>query len=87
MHRNHEKLLSKQLNYPCPQVLRIDELSIHRGRTKGTNLKAEQKHLLERKFEKEPSIRIAYEFKEELCSILCMRKQKRISCIPLLAKL
>ena len=35
LHKNHAALLREQLNYPCPQVLGIDEHSIHRGRTKG----------------------------------------------------
>ena len=33
LHKNHEKLLCEQLRYPCPQVMGIDEHSIHRGRT------------------------------------------------------
>ena len=191
LHHNHQQLLSEQLNYPCPQVMGIDEHSIHRGRTKGhkfavtladlrnhrvyevfegksskilevnlrrlkgrervkvvcmdlcspfrslmmrlfpnarivadrfhvirlvletfhefckaadpdikwkrgitaalrtkgANLAAKQKLLLESEFDKHPEIRNAYEFKEELCSLLCMREQKRINCIPLLARL
>ncbi len=35
LHRNHEKLLKEQLNYPCPVVLEIDEHSIHRSGTRG----------------------------------------------------
>lgn len=35
LHRNHRSLINEQLNYPCPQVLGIDEHSIHRSRTKG----------------------------------------------------
>ena len=191
LHRNHAKLLAEQLQYPCPQVLGIDEHSIHRGRTKGhkfavtladlrhhrvyevfkgksskvleanlrrlkgrdkvklvcmdlcspfrslimrlfphakivadrfhvirliietfhefckaedpdirwqrgittalrskgSNLKAEQRQILEAEFDRHPAIRTAYEFKEELCSLLCMKEQKRINCIPLLARL
>lgn len=191
LHRNHRKLLREQLSYPCPQVLGIDEHSIHRGRTKrhkfavtladlrhhrvyevfegktskvleanlrrlkgrskvrvvcmdlcspfrslimrlfpnakivadrfhvirlvidafhefckaedpeirwkrgitcalrtkGANLSSEQKLLLEKEFSEHPAIRTAYEFKEELCSLLCMKEQKRKNCIPLLARL
>ena len=56
-------------------------------RTKGANLTAKQKLLLESEFDKHPEIRNAYEFKEELCSLLCMKEQKRKTCIPLLARL
>ena len=191
LHYNHQRLLGEQLNYPCPQVMGIDEHSIHRGRskghkyavtladlrnhrvyevfegkgskvleanlrrlkgrervkvacmdlcspfrslvmrlfpkvkivadrfhvirlvlatfhefckgvdpdirwkrgitvalrTKGGNLKAVQKQLLEREFDQHPAIRTAYEFKEELCAILSMKGQKRTNCIPLLARL
>ena len=191
LHRNHEKLLSEQLNYPCPQVMGIDEHSIHRGRTKGhkfavtitdlrnhrvyevfegkdskileanlrrlkgrdkvkvvcmdlcspfrslvmrlfpnakivadrfhviklvistfhefckaedpnirwkrgitmalrtkgENLTAKQKLLLAKEFALHPAIRTAYEFKEKLCSLLSIKGQKRIACVPLLEQL
>ena len=191
LHRNHEQLLREQLNYSCPQIMGIDEHSIHRGRTKGhkfavtladlshhriyevfegkerktlesnlrrlkgrekvkvvcmdlsspfrsmvmrlfpnakivadrfhvirliiatfhefckvedenirwkrgitgalrtkgENLTNKQKQLLEKEFEQHPAIRIAYEFKEELCSLLNMKNQKKINCIPLIKRL
>lgn len=191
LHRNHEKLLDEQLNYPCPMVMGIDEHSIHRGRTKGAkfavtltdlrhnrvyevfegkepktlegnlrrlkgrekvkvvcmdlsspfrslvqrlfphakivadrfhviklvistfhefckaedpdirwkrgitcalrtkggNLTTKQKQLLQKEFEQHPAIQTAHEFKEELCALLSIKEQKRITCIPLLARL
>lgn len=56
-------------------------------RTKGANLKAGQKQIWERGFEKQPAIRTAYEFKEELCALMSMKAQKRNNCIRLLARL
>ncbi|MDO4751020.1 MAG: ISL3 family transposase [Akkermansia sp.] len=191
LHKNHAALLREQLNYPCPQVLGIDEHSIHRGRTKGhkfavtladlrhhriyevfegkdsknleanlrrlkgrekvkvvcmdlcssfrsmvmrlfpyakivadrfhvirlvmatfhefckaedpdirwkrgitgalrtkgSNLTAKQKELLQKEFAQHPAIQTAHEFKEELCSLLCMNQQKKINCVPLLKRL
>ena len=56
-------------------------------RTKGENLTAKQKQLLQKEFEQHPAIQTAYEFKEKLCSLLSIKEQKRTSCIPLLAEL
>ena len=56
-------------------------------RTKGSNLRAAQKQLLQKEFELHPAIKIAYEFKEELCALLNIKEQKRIKCIPLLTRL
>ena len=189
LHRNHSALLHEQLNYPCPQVMGIDEHSIHRGRTKGhkfavtltdlrhhrvyeifedkspavlkgnlrklrgrqnvkivcmdlsspfrnlvqrlfphakivadrfhvirliidtfhefckaadpeikwkrgitcalrtkgENLRPAQKLILDKKFSQHPAIQTAYQFKEELCSLLNIKERKRDNCIPLLA--
>ena len=191
LHRNHSALLHEQLNYPCPQVMGIDEHSIHRGRTKGhkfavtltdlrhhrvyeifegksttilegnlrklrgrqkvkivcmdlsspfrnlvqrlfphakivadrfhvirliidtfhefckaadseikwkrgitcalrtkgENLRPAQKLVLDKEFSQHPAIQTAYEFKEELCSLLSIKERKRANCIPLLEKL
>lgn len=56
-------------------------------RTKGVNLRPEQKHLLEEEFSRHPAIKTAYEFKENLCSLLNIKERNRINCIPLLEKL
>ena len=56
-------------------------------RTKGGNLTTRQKQLLQKEFEQHPVIQTAHEFKEELCSLLSIKGQKRIACIPLLARL
>ena len=191
LHRNHEKLLDEQLRYPCPQVMGIDEHSIHRGRTKGAkfavtltdlrhhrvyevfegkepktlesnlrrlkgrekvkmvcmdlcspfrslvmrlfpnakivadrfhvikliistfhefckaqdpairwkrgitaalrtkgaNLKANQRQLLQKEFDLHPAIQTAHEFKEELCALLNIKGMNKAACVPLLARL
>ena len=191
LHRNHSALLHEQLNYPCPQVMGIDEHSIHRGRTKGhkfavtltdlrhhrvyeifegkstavlegnlrklrgrqnvkivcmdlsspfrnlvqrlfphakivadrfhvirliidtfhefckaadpeikwkrgitcalrtkgENLRPAQKLILDKEFSQHPAIQTAYQFKEELCSLLNIKERKRDNCIPLLERL
>ena len=56
-------------------------------RTKGENLKSKQKELLEDLFRKNPRIKTAYEFKEELCKLLNIRERKRKDCPPLIEKL
>ena len=56
-------------------------------RTKGENLKAKQKELLEDLFKKKPTIKTAYEFKEELCKLLNIKGMKRRNCPPLIKKL
>ena len=56
-------------------------------RTKGENLRPMQKQLLEKVFRRHPAIQNAYEFKEELCTLLSIKERKRINCIPLLKRL
>ena len=56
-------------------------------RTKEVNLRAAQKMLLEKEFSRHPAIQTAYEFKEELCTLLTMKERKRENCIPLLKRL
>ncbi len=56
-------------------------------RTKGTKLRDGQKLLLEKEFGKHPTIRTAYEFREELCTLLGAKEQTRRNCMPLLARL
>ena len=51
------------------------------------NLRPAQRQLLEKEFERHPAIQTAYEFKEELCSLLSIKERKRASCIPLLERL
>ena len=191
LHKNHAALLREQLQYPCPQVMGIDEHSIHRGRTKGhkfavtladlrhhriyevfegknskvleanlrrlkgreqvkvicmdlsspfrsvvqrlfprarivadrfhvirliidtfhefckavdpeikwkrgitcalrtkgVNLRPAQRLLLEKEFSGHPAIQTAYDFKEELCTLLSIKERKRANCIPLLERL
>ncbi len=191
LHQNHKALLGEQLNYPCPQVMGIDEHSIHRARTrghkfavtltdlrhhrvyeifegksssilegnlrrlkgrqnvkivcmdlsspfrnlvqrlfpyakivadrfhvirlvidtfhefckavdpeikwkrgitcalrtKGENLRAAQKLIPDKEFGLHPVLQTAYQFKEELCSLLNIKERRRSNCLPLLKKL
>lgn len=56
-------------------------------RTKGVNLRPAQRLLLEKEFNRHPAIQTAYDFKEELCTLLSIKERKRINCIPLLERL
>ena len=56
-------------------------------RTKGANLRPAQRLLLEKEFSRHPAIENAYDFKEELCSLLSIKERKRINCVPLLERL
>jgi transposase len=38
-------------------------------------------------FRRHPAIQTAYEFKEELCTLLSMKERNRINCVPLLKRL
>ena len=56
-------------------------------RTKGANLRPAQRLLPEKEFNRHPAIQTAYDFKEELCTLLSIKERKRINCIPLLERL
>ena len=56
-------------------------------RTKGVNLRPAQRLLLEKEFNRHPAIQTAYDFKEELCTLLSIKERKRNNCIPLLERL
>ncbi|MBQ3218038.1 MAG: ISL3 family transposase [Akkermansia sp.] len=56
-------------------------------RTKGANLRPTQRLLLEKEFSRHPAIETAYDFKEELCTLLSINERKRINCVPLLERL
>ena len=68
------------------------EIKLKRGiicalRTKGANLRPTQRLLLEKEFSRHQAIETAYDFKEELCTLLSIKERKRINCIPLLERL
>lgn len=56
-------------------------------RRKAENLLPEQKERLEQYFDQNPAVRIIYEAKEELCSLLNIKHRTKPACRPLVAEL
>ena len=56
-------------------------------RTKGENLRAAQKLIPDKEFGLHPVLQTAYQFMEELCSLLNIKERRRSNCLPLLKKL